>query len=70
MLMLLLNGYVTILQFDVAPMKDTGGTLTLQAALELLLVHFMCSFSHSVIFFFKNFTICYFNVLYAHFHHM
>ena len=38
LLMTILNARLTLVQFNVAPMKDTGGTLTFRASLESLSV--------------------------------
>jgi len=48
-LLALLNDAVTLLQFNIAPVKDTGGTLTLKTSLQLISVNLIYSFSLSVI---------------------
>ena len=50
MLMMILNARLNLVQFDVAPMKDTGGTLTFRASLESLSVRFVTSFTNPIIY--------------------
>ena len=50
MMMMILNARLHLVQFNVAPMKDTGGTLTFTASLESFSVRFISSLASQIVY--------------------